>query len=146
MADSASVNKIFNEYSELRSIAAAKRQEAIDFVYNSLPRVKEIDEEMNRLGMENVKNIIKAPQKSEELNKEYKEKLDKLEEEKTKLLEENNISPDYKEYKYKCSICSDTGHTPDGKRCNCLIKKLIEINYNASNLGEKLKEENFDNF
>ena len=75
MADSASVNKIFNEYSELRSIAAAKRQEAIDLVYNSLPRVKEIDEEMNRLGMENVKNIIKAPQKSEELNKEYKEKL-----------------------------------------------------------------------
>ncbi|MDD6483442.1 MAG: ATP-binding protein [Clostridiales bacterium] len=146
MADSASVNRILDEYGELKKEAAKKRRESMDFVYSHAPRIKEIDEKMNFLGMENVKKIIKEPLKSDEINKKYKEEIKKLEEEKSAILKKKGLPEDYKEYKYKCKICSDTGRTPQGKRCACFEQKLIAANYSASNLGDKLKEENFDNF
>lgn len=146
MADSASINKIFSEYNELSQLAAEKRDKKIEDTYKKYPKLKEFDDEMNRLGMENIKNIIKNPQKNDEINKNYKEKIKNIEKEKEKYIKENNIDKNYNKYEYKCELCKDTGHTPDGKRCSCLTQKLIEINYNSSNIGKKMNDENFENF
>ena len=57
MAESESINKIFAQYDQKRENAAKKRLARIDEVYKKVPRIKEIDEEINMRGMKNVQNI-----------------------------------------------------------------------------------------
>ncbi len=146
MADSAAVNKIFNEYDELRQKASNERRLRIDKVYKDVPRIKEIDEEIYSLGFNNMQNILKNPDNADSFNADMKAKFKVLNEEKSRLIKENGISPDYDKYKYACDNCGDTGYTEDGKKCRCLIQKLINEAYSRSNLGDILKKQNFDTF
>ena len=61
-----------------------------------------------------LKEYLKIPDKADEYNRDFKENLRKLENEKSNLLKVNGISDDYNKYKYKCENCSDTGY--DKKR------------------------------
>ena len=146
MADSAAVNKIFNEYEELRQKASNERRHRIDKVYEDVPRIKEIDDEIYSLGFNNMQNILKDPDNADSFNADMKAKFKVLNEEKSRLIKENGISPDYDKYKYACDNCGDTGYTEDGKKCRCLIQKLINEAYSRSNLGDILKKQNFDTF
>ncbi len=146
MADSVTVNKIFNNYEELRTKASNERRIRVDEVYKKLPRIKEIDDEIYSLGFGNMRNILKNPDKADEYNSEMKEKFKVLKAEKERLIKENNIEPDYDKYKYECEKCSDTGFTPDGKRCVCYTQKLIDEAYTKSNLGDILEKQNFGTF
>lgn len=146
MADSLTVNKIFNEYEELRTKASNERRLRIDKVYSAVPRIKEIDDEIYSLGFGNMQNILKNPDEADKYNSEMKEKFRVLKAEKQKLIEENNIPADYDEYKYECNLCGDTGYTSDGKKCVCYKQKLINAAYAKSNLGDILDKQNFDTF
>lgn len=146
MADSLTVNKIFNEYEELRTKASNERRLRIDEVYLTVPRIKEIDDEIYSLGFGNMQNILKNPDEADKYNSEMKERFRVLKAEKQKLIEENNIPADYDKYKYECSLCGDTGYTPDGKKCVCFKQKLINAAYAKSNLGDILDKQNFDTF
>ena len=55
----------------------------------------EIDREIFQCGMENTKRIFKYPDKADEYNRDFKENLRKLENEKSNLLKVNGISADY---------------------------------------------------
>lgn len=140
------VNKIFNEYEDLRTKASNERKLRIDNVYKKIPRIKEIDEEIYSAGFSNMKNILKNPEKSKEYNDDMKKKFKLLKEEKKELLKENDISSDYEEYKYQCSECGDTGYTSDGQKCKCFQQKLINAAYAKSNLRDILKKQNFETF
>lgn len=146
MADSATVNKIFNEYEELRQKAANERKQRIDEVYKKVPRIKEIDDEIYLFGLNNMQSILKNPENADALNAKMKAKFKVLKEEKQNLIKENNIDADYENYKYECENCNDTGYTEDGKKCSCLLQKLINEAYAKSNLGDVLKKQNFDTF
>lgn len=146
MADSLTVNKIFNEYEELRQKASNERRQRIDEVYKKVPRIKEIDDEIYSLGLKNMQSILKNPDNADTLNAEMKAKFKVLKEEKKKLINDNNIDSDYEEYKYECESCGDTGYTEDGKKCKCLFQKLINEAYAKSNLGDVLKKQNFNTF
>ncbi len=146
MADNAAIKKIFGEYEELRIKASNDRQSRINDVYKKFPRIKEIDEEIYRYGMENAVNISKAPEKASEYNNIFKKRLKDLQDEKNKIISDNNIPADYEEYKYSCPICSDTGYTENGSKCSCLRQKLINEAYSRSNLGKILNKQNFENF
>lgn len=134
------------EYEELRIKAANERKNRIDTVNNSFPRIAEIDKEIFKRGLDNTANILKNPEKSEEFNNDFKCHLNELNNEKNKILKENNIDLDYDDYKYKCSICSDTGYDTDGKKCVCFKQKLINAAYSMSNISELIEKQNFDNF
>ena len=102
--------------------------------------------EIFQCGMENTKRIFKNPDKADEYNKDFKENLRKLENEKSNLLKVNGISADYNKYKYKCGNCSDTGYDKNGKKCQCFKQKLINAAYSVSNIEETIKTQNFDTF
>lgn len=146
MADITTVNKIFNEYEELRQKASEDRRYRMDEVYAAVPRIKEIENEIYSVGSLNMQNILKNPENADKLNAEMKAKFKLLNEEKEKLIRENNIDPDYDKYRYECSECGDTGYTEDGKKCRCFLQKLINEEYSRSNLGDVLKKQNFDTF
>ncbi len=139
-------SKVFAQYEEKRENAARRRRARIDSVYDEIPRIKEIDAEMNMRGMKNVQNILREPSRSDEFNADLNENLDRLEKEKNELLDAHGIPRDFSKYEYECSECSDTGYTPDGKQCRCLKQSFIDEAYNSSNIKELLKKCTFKSF
>lgn len=146
MADEKIVNKIMDEYESLRMKAANERRKRIDEVNRRFPRIGEIDKEIFKRGLENTNNILKNPGKKDEYNRDFSENLKRLNEEKKKIIAENNISEDYNGYKYECEICHDTGYCDDGSKCRCYKQKLINEAYSMSNMEDIIKKQNFDTF
>lgn len=146
MADENTLNRIMDEYGELRMKASAERKNRIDEVNKKVPRIGEIDSEIFNLGLENTNNIFKNPEKKDEYNKSFKEKLKLLTDEKNRLIKENGIDENYDKYDYLCSECSDTGYTPDGRKCRCFKQRLINEAYSMSNMSEIIKKQNFNTF
>ena len=146
MADERVINKILSEYENLRIAAANERKERIESVYKNFPEIKEIDAEINRLGFQNMNNIMTNPEKKDEYNSDFHNKLKILTDRKNKILSENNIDTDYDKYNYKCKICSDTGYDENGDKCVCFKQKLINAAYSMSNMEDMVKKQNFDNF
>lgn len=146
MVDERIINSIMNEYEELRAIAANDRKSRIDTVNGEYPRIAEIEREIFRLGLENTNNIIKNPEKANEYNKNFKENLERLKNEKNFIISENHIDPSYEDYKYRCKNCSDTGYDANGKKCVCFKQKLINAAYSMSNIEELIKKQNFKTF
>lgn len=133
------LKKIMYEYDEDRTVARVRCEERVDEVHKNFPEIKEIEDEINRLGIENFGKIIKNPEKSAEYNKEFEENLKKLNEKKNEILIKNNIPLDYNEVKYKCEKCLDTGYE-DTKKCSCFVQKLINLRYDLSNMKEILHD------
>ena len=146
MAEERVINKIMDEYEELRMNAANDRKRRIEEVNKNFPRIGEIDKEIFRRGLDNTNNILKNPEKKDEFNADFKENLERLNAEKKKIMQENNISDDYDKYKYVCENCHDTGYDDNGKKCQCFKQKLINEAYSMSNMAEIIKTQNFDTF
>ena len=115
-------------------------------VYENIPRVKEIDEEISKTGFLISKAVLNDPTSYEEKMIEIKDKMDKLSQEKAVLMTENNIPVDYLDITYDCNKCKDTGFIQDGSRCRCLKQVLIQKAYRMSNLDNLLEKENFKTF
>ncbi|MBR5808925.1 MAG: ATP-binding protein [Clostridia bacterium] len=128
-----------NEYDELRTIARAKRDEIVEKVHNEIPEIKKIENEINRLGIENFGKILKNPEKAQEINEEFEKNIALLKEKKAEILKNNNIPADYDEVKYNCEKCLDTGFE-DTKKCSCFLQKLINLRYDLSNMKEILHD------
>ena len=67
----AAIRKIMNEYDEARSHARRNRDLMVEEVHKNYPEIKKIEDEINRLGMENFGKILKNPEKSKEYNEEF---------------------------------------------------------------------------
>lgn len=135
----AAIRKIMFEYEEARSNARKDRDLRVEKVHSEFPEIKNIEEEINRLGLENFGRILKNPEMSEEYNKEFKEKLEELEEQKKKIIKEKGIDEEYSEIKYTCEKCLDTGFI-DTKKCSCFTQKLINMRYDLSNMKGMLHD------
>lgn len=146
MADEKILNKIMNEYDELRTRAANERRMSIERVNKKVPKIAEIDNEIFRRGLENTNNILKNPQKKDEYNNDFSKNLRRLEAEKRELLKKYNIPEDYDKYRYSCKNCNDTGYDSNGKKCTCFKQKLINEAYSMSNLANLVKKQNFETF
>lgn len=140
------LNRIIDEYEELRMNAANDRKKRVDDINSQFPRIAEIDKEIFKRGLENTNKILKNPEKKDEFNADFKENLIRLNDEKIKIIKENNISPDYDKYKYSCEICEDTGYDDNGKKCICFKQRLINAAYSMSNMEDIVKKQNFDTF
>lgn len=146
MADENIINKIMDEYEELRMHTANERKKRIEAVNKEFPRIAEIDREIFRRGFENTNNILKNPENKDEYNKDFKENLVRLNNEKNEIIRQNNISPDYDRYKYSCDNCRDTGYDDSGKKCQCFRQRLINEAYSMSNMEDIVKKQNFETF
>lgn len=115
-------------------------------VYEKIPAIKRIDEEIFQTGLKMSKYIIGNPGSYEESIKKAKEEIEALKMEKAYLLTETNIPLDYMEIRYDCNKCKDRGYLENGDRCPCLKQALVSRAYKMSNLDNVLEKENFRNF
>ena len=129
-----------------------KRKAEINFehqkveLYKKIPRLQEIEDELNSVAINETKNILFGNSSSLE---NLHQKIESLKEERKKILSKNNLSINDLQPKYECCLCKDTGYIKSGTSatvmCSCLKQKLLNISYNKSNMTN-LSKENFENF
>lgn len=140
------IRNILLEYEKKRDNAQKELEYRKSQVYELIPRIKEIDDEMAKVGITLSRAILKNPENYEEEVNKVKEYTDKLKQEKAILLTENNVPLNFLEIYHECRSCNDTGFLSHGVKCNCLKQKLINEAYNMSNISHVLNKENFQNF
>ena len=136
------------EYGQKKRDAEFALEKRKEKIYKKIPRLEEIDEQINKISINKTKSIL-INKLTNSLNTEFENDLMKLKEERKKILEKEQIDESFFKPKYECEKCKDTGYiTYSDKKtqmCNCLKQRLINISYNKSNLSN-LQKENFKNF
>jgi len=138
-------NECLREYEKTRDISAKLLLKRRNEVYEAIPRVKEIDLELARTGIDLAKVILSGDSGNGDHAKELNKTNAQLQRERVKLLNAAGYKKTYLDNTYECKLCKDTGFQ-GGVRCACFNQKLIDKHYNMSNLRERLKRENFEYF
>ncbi len=113
-----------NKYYEyLRKKAEEEAENRKLEVYTTLPRIKEIDDELLELGMKLSRSLLGGNQS--DINT-VKSRIELLEQERAILMTDNNYREDYTDIKYSCDKCNDTGITEEGGRCSCAKQRMGE--------------------
>lgn len=146
MSDIELISAIKAGYEERRAAVRAAKTERVRAVHEKYPEIQSVDLKIYELGKENFKRIMREPQKAEEYNAELKARYRDLYALRGQLLKKYGVEPDFDKERYECGECSDTGYTPDGRRCRCFRQRLINSIYARANLPEILQRENFSTF
>lgn len=148
MQDNNELRKLNDIYEQKRIKAEKDLENRKKELYKKVPRLEEIENELNKFSIKKTKSILNKEITSDSENA-IENTIKKLKEEKNKILKKENIKESFFIPQYECKKCSDTGYIKqNGQRtqmCNCLKQKLINTLYNKSNLSN-LKKENFENF
>ncbi len=140
------LNSLLKEYDYKKLQAEIDLDNRKENLYNKLPRLKQIEDELNTFALQTAKNILHNDKSS--LSDLY-EKIETLKKEKQTILKENNIDFNYLKPQYECEICKDTGYIMTdnykSEMCSCLKQKLLDISFNKSNMSN-LEKENFNSF
>lgn len=140
------LNSLLKEYEQKKlkaELAFDKRKEEL---YQKIPRLQQIENEINALAILATKNILLHNLSSLD---DFNKKVKSLKEEKIFILQKTNLPSDYLTPNYECSICKDTGYISNNDyktdMCSCLKQKLLNVSFNKSNIAA-LDKENFETF
>ncbi|MDP3386629.1 MAG: ATP-binding protein [Eubacteriales bacterium] len=140
------VNGIKKDYNRKRLQATEDLKIRQNEIYDMLPRIKEIDQEIARLSIKISRIILTKPEHLQDQIDVIREKIDIFKEEKKYILKKRGVPDIYLQEVYYCHQCNDTGYTAGGNMCSCYKQSLINELYNISSLGNLLQKENFDTF
>ena len=142
------LENILVEYEQKRRIAEIDLENRKKQLYKKIPRLQEIEDEINKISINKAKSILMNDINATTNNK-IESKLNELKKEKEQILQKEKLTLDFFVPKYECSKCKDTGYinyeNKKTQMCTCLRQRLINISYNKSNLSN-LQKENFENF
>lgn len=139
-------SRIIDEYEQIRSRAAAEKDKRVKEVFERYPELLNIYNEINRLGIENTRNILENPHDAKKINEAFRKKLMSLTLKRDEFIKKNGIDPDFDKVKYQCSVCMDTGFIENGEKCSCFKDKIIHEIYKSSNLSLVMSDMCFENF
>ena len=117
-------------YSFLRMTEEQEAEQRRQEVYDKVPRIKEIEKEINGYSAELSKIIISNRVDRKQASDTIKHKVESLSTEKAFLLTDNGFELDYMDIKYTCPYCKDTGILETGERCQCfgeVTKEKIQL-------------------
>ncbi|MDD3839440.1 MAG: ATP-binding protein [Clostridia bacterium] len=137
--------KVMDNYQQKRDAKEIELNNRKKEIYFNIPRIKEIDRMISETGINISKLLIENNSKQHQIIEKMKKRIFELKSEKAQLLLDKNYPADYLTIKYDCEQCQDTGYIGN-KQCKCLKQSLIDYAYSQSNIGERLLQENFDNF
>ena len=142
------VNELLREYEKKRFQSEQIVENRMKELILKHKELAKIEEDIQNIATENIKSIFLDPKNKEIKLKELEKKLLQLQKQKESFIKKLKLPKDYLEVKYECERCKDTGFIKERlklDRCPCLKQKIININYNKSNLI-KLEEEDFAKF
>lgn len=129
------------ELSKIRSSNEREHLSRLSEVYEKIPAIKEIDNSISSLSIEEAKARILKKTVTEDIS----DKINELSLQKKKLLSANGYDSDYLEPIYSCKLCKDEGFV-NGHICSCVKNIRARELYNRSNLNSVFKRENFSTF
>ncbi|MDF2522473.1 MAG: replication protein [Clostridiales bacterium] len=141
-------NLIKIEYEKKQISAFDKLQSRKEELYIKVPRLQEIENEIQFSGIKYNKMILLGITPVEENINQLSYRIDELKAEKQRLLKDFGFELDYLETVFECPNCKDTGYIELNnimEKCTCYKQNFINHLYSLSNL--KLNEqENFATF
>ena len=139
------LNSLLREYEQKKLKAELDLEKRKEDLYKKIPKLQEIENELNTLGINTAKNILLNNSSTNNLTN----RIEQLKHEKLCILKKYNLPNNYLTPNYECSICNDTGYISknnyNSEMCSCLKQKLLDISFNKSNMVN-LDKENFDTF
>lgn len=142
------LDSFLREYEQKKLKAELDLEKRKEELYKKVPRLAQIEDELNSFAIFTAKNILNSST-SENSLATLQEKVDLLKYEKAKILHSLNLEPNYLKPFYECQICKDTGYVMDKNyktsMCSCLKQKLLNVAFNKSNMAN-LDKENFSKF
>ena len=142
------LNSLLKDYEKKKLQAEIDCEKRKEQLYKNVPKLGEIEDELNNFAINMTKNILKNGDSSLEKS-ELEKKITNLKMEKAKILSELHLPSDYLKPHYECKICNDTGYITDSNYkttlCSCLKQKLFDYAFNKSNMSN-LDKENFSTF
>lgn len=142
---------LLKEYERKRLNAENELELRKKQLYDLIPRLREIDNELNNMAISTAKNILMNNTKSNnsKVIDSLNNNIARLKKEKEEILKKNNYDLNYLEPMYECNLCKDTGYITDSNfntvMCSCLKQKLLDESFNKSNMYN-IKKENFSTF
>lgn len=121
------ISRVMRSYDEDRmrnEAAAASRREE---VYQTVPRIREIEEKSRSISMEISKAMLSGGNGAKLKIRRMQEEISQITAERAFLLTENNFKIDYMDMTYSCSLCKDTGILESGERCGCFAERLKKL-------------------
>jgi len=116
---------VLTEYLEtIRDRAEREAEQRRNEAYEKVPRIREIDREISKLGTELAGNLLAGKGRADAAA--IQEKMDRLSEERAVELTDHGYSMDYTDVKYKCAKCNDTGMNDLGEQCTCIPERIKE--------------------
>ncbi|HOV24782.1 MAG TPA: ATP-binding protein [Pseudobacteroides sp.] len=141
-------NVLKNEYDKKQRLAYDNLVERRNKLYEKAPRLMEIEDEINKLGIKYNKMILLSENLYNQAVDELSRNIDSLKKEREDILVSMGYPVHYLEAVYECSLCKDKGYIEGAhgfESCTCFKQRFIALSFEKSNL--KLTEnENFDNF
>lgn len=142
------LNSLLKEYEQKKLKAEMDLDRRKQNLYKLIPRLEEIDNELNSFAINTAKNILNNSSNSNNVEN-LKQRISDLKKERELILLQNHYSLNYLKPFYECKVCNDTGFVLDNNykttMCNCLKQKLLDVSINKSNMYN-LNKENFNNF
>lgn len=133
-------NAISRIYDARRSDAMRLKDSRINELYEAVPEIKEIDDELSSGSVS--AGILALRGNPTELNL-LRRKNDGLIEKKKKLIVKAGYPENYLDDIYYCPLCKDTGKTETG-RCECYDKTVINEFFLDADRRELLNREQFN--
>lgn len=142
--------RIKNEYDRRRRDALYELEDRKTNLYFRIPRLGEIEEEINRAGFKYNKAILAGELPPDIAVSQLSETIERLNAEKNDLLTKYGYGVGYLTPSFQCEKCSDTGiiQSQNGDPdtfCTCYRQQLINCLYDQSNLSA-VGAEGFDSF
>lgn len=137
-------SRIREEYASKYLIAREEADLRRAEIHLAIPEVAEIDRALGRTGL----SLMEASMQGEDVQARIaavRKTNEELRHIRAELLISHGYPADYTEVRYECPLCNDSGFV-DTKMCICMKKKLVEAGFEASGMGNLLREQSFENF
>ncbi len=132
-------DRIFRQYEEKQRQSRLEAERRRDYVYERLPRYRELEDETASLSVAQGKKLLAG---DDAALSELRNKLAAIKKQKAQLLSDAGLSADYLEPVFVCPDCRDTGYI-DREKCHCLRQAEISLLYEQSGIQDMLKHNNF---
>lgn len=133
---------VMRHYDEIREAHRHEQREHLAEIYQKIPEIKALDDEVSTLSLEAAKARVRNPESS---LTSYRQKISDLSGRRVSLLQNAGYPADYTELQYDCPICRDRG-VVGGKNCVCFDRFAAEFFYGRAALADILMTENFEHF
>lgn len=141
-------NKIMHEYEKIREFHKKEMQKATNELYDKLPEVKQIDDNISFLAVKYASMVVGGELTAEEAVQAVEKDKNNLLEKRHKIIENSGIIIKEPEI-FSCTKCKDTGYV-NGTKCSCymdIMKRVMLSEIDGSKgVSFDFDKDSFDNF